>query len=66
MTGKVKKFHKEKGFGFIEVEGNKKDIFFHFSDILMEGFKIIDEGADVEFELKEEEKGLKAYKVKKI
>ncbi len=64
MQGKVKMFNKEKGFGFITVEG-KKDVFFHYSQIVMEGFKIIEEGAEVEFDLIETDRGPQAKNVVK-
>ena len=49
-TGTVKWFNSEKGFGFIEVEGGN-DVFVHFSAILGEGYKSLDEGQQVEFEI---------------
>ena len=64
MKGKVKTFNKQKGYGFInslEVDG---DIFFHYSTIEMEGFKTIDVGVEVEFELESSDKGKRAKKVK--
>lgn len=48
--GTVKWFNGEKGYGFIEVEG-QDDVFVHFSEIQMEGFKTLDEGQTVEFEI---------------
>lgn len=66
MTGKVKKFNKDKGFGFITMEGEEKDVFFHFSQLVMEGFKTIEENADVEFELVETERGLQAQHIVKL
>ncbi|MEG0685582.1 MAG: cold-shock protein, partial [Coprobacillus sp.] len=48
--GTVKWFNSEKGFGFIEVEG-ENDVFVHFSSIQGEGFKTLDEGQKVEFEV---------------
>ena len=48
--GKVKWFNGEKGFGFIDVDG-KDDVFVHFSAIQGEGFKTLEEGQDVEFEI---------------
>jgi len=48
--GTVKWFNAEKGYGFIEVEG-QDDVFVHFSEIQGEGFKSLDEGQTVEFEI---------------
>ena len=65
MQGKVKRFNKNKGFGFITIEDGK-DVFFHFSELVMEGFKTVDEGASVEFELVEGDRGLQAHDIKII
>lgn len=65
MQGKVKRFNKIKGFGFITTE-DERDVFFHFSELVMEGYKTIDEGASVEFDLVEGERGLQAHNIKKI
>lgn len=65
MKGKVKRFNKIKGFGFITTE-DERDAFFHFSELVMEGYKTIDEGAEVEFDLVEGERGLQAHNIKKI
>jgi cold shock protein len=64
MQAKVKWFNVEKGFGFIDLDG--KDIFVHYSQILDEGFKTLDEGQMVEFEIVETPKGPQAKDVKKI
>ncbi len=64
--GKVKNFDSEKGYGFIVAEDVRKDVFFHFSQIQMEGYKTIDAGSEVEFDLVETERGLQAHNVKKI
>ncbi|MFB6357173.1 MAG: cold-shock protein [bacterium] len=61
-TGTVKWFNDDKGFGFIEQEVGE-DIFVHYSEIQSEGFKSLDEGTDVEFEMEETEKGLSATNV---
>lgn len=60
--GKVKWFNSEKGFGFIEREGGD-DVFVHFSAINMEGYKSLQEGAEVEFEVVAGEKGPQAANV---
>ena len=65
MHGKVKRFNRIKGFGFITTDDNQ-DAFFHFSQLVMEGYKTIDEGAEVEFDLVEGERGLQAQNIKKI
>ncbi len=62
MRGRVKWFNAEKGFGFIEREGGK-DVFVHFSAIQMDGFKTLDEGQEVEFEIVEGERGPQAANV---
>ena len=62
--GKVKWFNAEKGFGFIEREGGN-DVFVHFSAIDMDGFKTLEEGAEVEFEVVEGAKGPQAANVTK-
>ncbi|MCG3088799.1 cold-shock protein [Sporosarcina cyprini] len=62
--GTVKWFNSEKGFGFIEVEG-EDDVFVHFSAIQGDGFKSLDEGQHVEFEVVEGNRGLQAANVVK-
>ena len=62
MTGKVKWFNAEKGFGFIEREDGD-DVFVHFSAIQSEGFKSLEEGQEVEFEIVEGERGPQAANV---
>ena len=64
MQGTVKWFNKEKGFGFIERE-NGNDVFVHYSAIEEEGFKSLQEGETVEFEVVEGPKGLQATNVTK-
>ncbi|MCG7345230.1 cold-shock protein [Sporosarcina sp. ACRSL] len=63
--GTVKWFNSEKGFGFIEVEG-EDDVFVHFSAIQGDGFKTLDEGQQVEFEVVEGNRGLQAANVVKL
>ncbi|MCM3215696.1 MULTISPECIES: cold-shock protein [Niallia] len=63
-TGKVKWFNAEKGFGFIEsTEG--QDVFVHFSAIQSEGFKTLEEGQEVTFEIVEGNRGPQASNVNK-
>ena len=65
MKGTVKWFNDSKGYGFIEqAEGN--DLFVHFSAILSEGFRTLQEGEKVEFELGESDVGSQAYNVTRI
>lgn len=65
MVGKVKWFNAEKGYGFITDETGR-DIFVHYSSITGEGFKTLDEGQDVEFEITEGERGPQAANVVKL
>ena len=65
MLGKVKRFNKTKGYGFITLEDGR-DVFFHYSELVMDGFKTVDEGATVEFDLFEGEKGLQAHNIKTL
>ena len=66
MTGKVKWFKADKGYGFITVEGQSKDIFVHFSAIQGEGFKSLDEGQAVTYDLTEGARGMQAANVVKL
>lgn len=61
-VGTVKWFHNGKGYGFITREEGE-DIFVHFSEISMEGYKKLEEGQEVEFTVAEGEKGLQAQEV---
>lgn len=65
MQGKVKWFNAEKGYGFIETEQGG-DVFVHFSAIQQEGFKTLDEGQEVEFDIVEGARGPQAANVTKI
>ena len=65
MQGKVKWFNAEKGYGFIEGQDGK-DVFVHFSAIEQEGFKTLDEGQEVEFEVVEGARGPQAANVVKL
>ena len=64
-TGKVKWFNAEKGYGFITGEDGK-DVFVHFSAIQGEGFKSLDEGQAVSYDLVEGAKGMQAANVVKL
>ena len=64
-TGICKWFNAAKGFGFISREGGA-DVFVHFKAILSEGYKSLNEGDKVEFEVETGPKGLQASKVKVI
>ena len=63
LKGTVKWFNDQKGFGFIEPADGGKDLFVHMSSILMEGFKTLKEGQEVEFEKSMGQKGPQASKV---
>ncbi len=65
MSGVVKWFNNEKGYGFIEYKENN-DIFVHYSMINQEGYKSLNEGDRVSFELIETDKGLQAREVLKF
>ena len=64
-TGKVKWFDAEKGFGFIN-RGEGEDIFVHYSQIQEEGYRSLEEGQEVTFDLAETSRGLQARNVVKI
>jgi CspA family cold shock protein len=63
MTGTVKWFNPEKGFGFIEREGGE-DVFVHFSAIQAEGYKSLQEGQRVEFDIEQGQRGPQAANVR--
>ncbi|MDR7317969.1 cold-shock protein CspD [Brevibacillus nitrificans] len=65
MQGKVKWFNAEKGFGFIEREGGD-DVFVHFSAIQSDGFRSLEEGQTVEFDIVEGDRGPQAANVVKL
>ncbi|MCL2353850.1 MAG: cold-shock protein [Defluviitaleaceae bacterium] len=64
-NGIVKWFNAEKGFGFISVEG-EDDVFVHFSAINTDGYKTLEEGQEVEFEVVDGDKGPQAANVSRI
>ncbi|KLU67035.1 cold-shock protein [Desulfosporosinus sp. SYSU MS00001] len=62
MVGKVKWFNKQKGYGFIEQE-NGQDIFVHFQSVVGEGFRTLEEGQNVEFDIVQGPRGEQASNV---
>lgn len=65
MKGTVKWFNSQKGYGFISDEAGN-DVFLHYSGLNMDGFKTIDEGQEVEFDVVEGSKGPQAANVTKL
>jgi len=61
--GTVKWFNAQKGYGFITNESNGEDVFVHFSGIASDGFKSLEEGQEVTFELSQGARGLQATNV---
>ncbi len=66
MKGTVKWFSNQKGYGFITPEGGGKDVFVHHSAIQGDGYKTLDEGQNVEFEVTQGPKGEQAANVHKL
>jgi CspA family cold shock protein len=64
--GTVKWFNAEKGFGFISVDGGGPDVFVHFSAIMSDGYKSLDEGQNVQFEIVQGQKGPQADRVQPV
>ncbi|MGI8532554.1 MAG: cold-shock protein [Geodermatophilaceae bacterium] len=62
--GTVKWFNAEKGFGFISVDGGGPDVFVHYSAIQSDGYRSLDEGQRVEFEVTQGQKGPQAEQVR--
>lgn len=65
MKGTVKMFNAEKGYGFIRTEDGR-DVFFHYSALVMDNYKTAEKGEAVEFELEESERGLRANNIHKL
>ncbi len=65
MKGTVKWFNAEKGYGFLQVDGGE-DVFVHFSAIQGDGFKTLDEGQTVEFDITDGTRGPQAANVVKL
>ncbi|MCB9849934.1 MAG: cold-shock protein [Phycisphaerales bacterium] len=66
MQGTVKWFNDTKGFGFVSPDDGSADVFVHHTAIVGEGFKTLQEGAKVEFEVTQEPKGPKASNVRAL
>ena len=66
QEGRVKWFNESKGFGFIEVDGQEKDVFIHHSAIAMQGFRTLAEGQRVSFDIEQGPKGPSATNVKTL
>jgi len=64
--GTVKWFDNKKGFGFIEQDDGDEDVFVHYSSVVMDGFKTLEEGDRVSFDVMQGEKGLRAANVQRI
>ena len=64
--GSVKWFNENKGFGFIDVDGQDKDVFIHHSAISMSGFRTLEEGQRVSFDIEQGPKGPSATNVKAL
>jgi cold shock protein len=65
-TGTVKFFNSEKGFGFITPSTGEKDVFVHFSNVVGEGFRSLEDGQQVEFDLAQGQKGPEAQNVRAV
>ncbi len=66
LTGSVKWFNNAKGYGFIVQDNGEKDVFVHHSAVLMEGYRSLNEGERVEYEIEQTPKGPAAVNVRKI
>ncbi|MGH9028525.1 MAG: cold-shock protein [Acidimicrobiales bacterium] len=63
-TGTMKFFNRDKGFGFITPASGEKDVFVHYSNVVGEGNKSLEEGQEVEFDLAQGRKGPEAHNVR--
>ena len=63
IQGTVRWFSRVKGYGFIQIDGQEKDVFVHFSAILGEGYRNLNEGQRVEFSIEDTPKGPQAVQV---
>jgi CspA family cold shock protein len=66
LYGKVKWFNPRKGYGFIEREDGQGDVFVHFQDIVGDGYRTLQEGDRVKFEVTQSPKGDKATNVERV
>ncbi|MEA3396102.1 MAG: cold-shock protein [Chloroflexota bacterium] len=66
MIGTVKWFNEKKGYGFITPENGESDVFVHFTDLTGSGFKTLNEGEQVEFEIAQSDRGPKAVNVVRL
>ncbi len=64
--GVVKWFDNRKGYGFIEQDDSGEDVFVHYTSVQMEGFKTLEEGDRVSFEISQGDKGLRAVNVQRL
>ncbi|OQC50392.1 MAG: Cold shock protein 1 [Tenericutes bacterium ADurb.Bin024] len=65
MKGTIKQFNQERGYGFIRAEDGT-DVFFHYSSLVMDGFKTITTGEKVEFTLEQSDRGPRAANIVKL
>lgn len=65
-TGTVKFFNNDKGFGFISPNSGDKDVFVHYSNLVGDGYKSLDEGQQVEFDVAQGRKGPEAQNVRTL
>lgn len=66
QSGKVKWFSDQKGYGFIVCDSDSSEVFVHYSGIEMEGFRTLQEGQKVSFDIEQGEKGSNAVNVKSV